>query len=134
MPRERQQSLAIFTGRAFGRIPPLGWLLAATSFAGLGVLTYLDGVGVHGPGASLMVLSCLVLSSVFRIWIGIHTFPHEGAAWIIASGLFGIVDVAIIALTGTMDIGVSPVFLIGLDMLMFGFAVACLGGASGRGE
>ncbi|NTJ65930.1 hypothetical protein G6M50_16740 [Agrobacterium rhizogenes] len=119
-------ALIIFAARAYGDELPFGWCFAAASFVAISLLVHFDRDLLYAP-LKVPLFGCLLLSSVLRIWIGLQSQPIDGAAWLTASGMFGLVDTAVILWLNSTELPISNVFLIGLDMVVFGVAVILFG-------
>jgi uncharacterized membrane protein HdeD (DUF308 family) len=122
-------ALVIFASRAYGDEVPFGWFFAGASFVAISLLVHFNQDLLYMP-LTVPFFGCLLLSALLRLWIGIHSQPTEGAAWLTASGLFGLLDTAVILWLSSIDLPVSNVFLIGLDMVFFGVAVLLLGAST----
>lgn len=119
-------ALIIFAARAYGDELPYGWCFAAASFVAISLLVHFDRDLLY-TSLTVPLLGCLLLSSALRISIGLQSQPIDGAAWLTASGMFGLLDTAVILWLNSMQLPISNVFLIGLDMVVFGIAVILFG-------
>ncbi|QRM54627.1 HdeD family acid-resistance protein [Sinorhizobium sp. BG8] len=102
------------------------WALSGLLYLAAGILAFVNPI-LTSAVLTLLMAAALLVSGIFRIWIGIRSRELRGWGWIVASGIVsGLAGLIIMAGWPVNSLWVLGLFL-AFDLLMQGWSMIAFG-------